>query len=150
MKRRTDEEFISAGGGLCVFQFESGFLARWSASPIGLAQSFQAGRLVATAPCARDQAQQFEGGHHSDAEALIGELVEAGMKVRRAYTARFEQDEDGWWCMTAACGEHGTAITQGQTIEEAKTRTRDSIACLLDVEEDAFDVVEQVVSVEPM
>ncbi len=66
------------------------------------------------------------------------------MSTRPTFTARDEPDEAGVWCMTADCGEHGTALTQGRTLDEARARTREAIACLLDVEEDAFDVAEQI------
>jgi predicted RNase H-like HicB family nuclease len=70
--------------------------------------------------------------------------------MRPTYTARYEPDEDGWWCMTADCGEHGSANTQGSTLDEARARAREAIACLLDVPEDSFDIVEELASVEPM
>ena len=48
-----------------------------------------------------------------------------------AYTAIFESGEDGWW--VASCLEMPEAITQGETIEEARENLRDAIQLLLEV-----------------
>jgi predicted RNase H-like HicB family nuclease len=47
------------------------------------------------------------------------------------YTAIYEQGEDGWW--VASCLEMPEAITQGETIEEARKNLRDAIQLLLEV-----------------
>ena len=47
------------------------------------------------------------------------------------YTAIFERGEDGWW--VASCLEMPEAITQGETIEEARENIRDAIQLLLEV-----------------
>ena len=47
------------------------------------------------------------------------------------YTAIYEQGEDGWW--VASCLEMPEAITQGETIEEARENLRDAIQLLLEV-----------------
>lgn len=47
------------------------------------------------------------------------------------YTAIFERGEDGWW--VASCVEMPEAITQGETIEEARENLKDAIQLLLEV-----------------
>jgi predicted RNase H-like HicB family nuclease len=47
------------------------------------------------------------------------------------YTAIFEHGEDGWW--VASCLEIPEAITQGETIEEARENLKDAIQLLLEV-----------------
>ncbi len=47
------------------------------------------------------------------------------------YTAIFEHGEDGWW--VASCLEMPEAITQGETIEEARANLKDAIQLLLEV-----------------
>ena len=47
------------------------------------------------------------------------------------YTAIFERGEDGWW--VASCLEIPEAITQGETIEEARENLKDAIQLVLEV-----------------
>lgn len=47
------------------------------------------------------------------------------------YTAIFERGEDGWW--VARCLEMPEAITQGETIDEARENLKDAIHLLLEV-----------------
>jgi predicted RNase H-like HicB family nuclease len=47
------------------------------------------------------------------------------------YTAIYERGEDGWW--VASCLEMPEAITQGETIEEARGNLKDAIQLLLEV-----------------
>ena len=47
------------------------------------------------------------------------------------YTAIFERGVDGWW--VASCLEMPEAITQGDTIEEARENLKDAIQLLLEV-----------------
>lgn len=47
------------------------------------------------------------------------------------YTAVFERGEDGWW--VASCLEIPEAITQGETIEEARENLKDAIQLVLEV-----------------
>ena len=47
------------------------------------------------------------------------------------YTAVFERGENGWW--VASCLEMPEAITQGETIEEARENLKDAIHLLLEV-----------------
>lgn len=47
------------------------------------------------------------------------------------YTAIFEHGEDGWW--VASCLKIPEAITQGETIEEARENLKDAIQLLLEV-----------------
>ena len=47
------------------------------------------------------------------------------------YTAIYERGEDGWW--VASCLEMPEAITQGETIEEARENLKDAIQLLLEV-----------------
>lgn len=47
------------------------------------------------------------------------------------YTAIFERGEDGWW--VASCLEVPEAITQGETIEEARENLKDAIQLVLEV-----------------
>jgi predicted RNase H-like HicB family nuclease len=41
------------------------------------------------------------------------------------YTAIYERGEDGWW--VASCLEMPEAITQGETIDEARDNLKDAI-----------------------
>lgn len=47
------------------------------------------------------------------------------------FTAIFEHGEDGWW--VATCPEVPGAITQGETIEEARVNLKDVIELVLEV-----------------
>jgi predicted RNase H-like HicB family nuclease len=47
------------------------------------------------------------------------------------YTAVFERGEDGWW--VASCLEIPEAITQGETIEEARENLKDAIQLVIEV-----------------
>ncbi len=47
------------------------------------------------------------------------------------YTAVFERGEDGWW--VASCLEVPEAITQGETMEEARENLKDAIQLVLEV-----------------
>ena len=47
------------------------------------------------------------------------------------YTAIYERGEDGWW--VASCLEMRKAITQGETIDEARDNLKDAIQLLLEV-----------------
>ena len=47
------------------------------------------------------------------------------------YTAIYERGEDGWWI--ASCLEMPEAITQGETIKEARENLKDAIQLLLEV-----------------
>lgn len=47
------------------------------------------------------------------------------------YTAVFERGEDGWW--VASCLEVPEAVTQGETIEEARENLKDAIQLILEV-----------------
>jgi predicted RNase H-like HicB family nuclease len=46
------------------------------------------------------------------------------------YTAIYERGEDGWW--VASCLEMPEAITQGETIDEARDNLKDAIQLLLE------------------
>ncbi|MEW6636876.1 MAG: type II toxin-antitoxin system HicB family antitoxin [Actinomycetota bacterium] len=52
-------------------------------------------------------------------------------KTHGTFTAIFERGEDGWW--VATCPEVPGAITQGQTIEEARENLKDAIELMLEV-----------------
>ena len=47
------------------------------------------------------------------------------------YTVIFERGEGGWW--VASCLEMPEAITQGETLEEARKIFKDAIRLLLEV-----------------
>lgn len=47
------------------------------------------------------------------------------------YTAIFERGDDGWW--VASCLEIPEAITQGETMEEARENLKDAIQLVLEV-----------------
>jgi len=52
------------------------------------------------------------------------------------FTALFERGDQGWW--VATCPEVPGAITQGQTVEEARENLKDAIHLMLeDMREDA-------------
>ncbi len=46
------------------------------------------------------------------------------------FTAVFERGEDGWW--VASCVEIPEAITQGETMEEARENLKDAVRLLLE------------------
>ncbi|MGH3086532.1 MAG: type II toxin-antitoxin system HicB family antitoxin [Rubrobacteraceae bacterium] len=46
------------------------------------------------------------------------------------FTAVFERGEDGWW--VAGCVEIPEAITQGETLEEARENLKDAIRLVLE------------------
>jgi len=52
-------------------------------------------------------------------------------KTHGSFTAIFERGEGGWW--VATCPEVPGAITQGETIEEARENLRDAIELMLEV-----------------
>jgi predicted RNase H-like HicB family nuclease len=70
-------------------------------------------------------------------------LVE--VMAKRAYTARYERDENNYWSVVVDCGAKGTAISDGQTLPKARRRIRQSVALLLDAPEDSFKIVDEVV-----
>jgi predicted RNase H-like HicB family nuclease len=47
------------------------------------------------------------------------------------YTAVFERGKDGWW--VASCLEIPEAITQGETIEEARENLKDAIQLVIEL-----------------
>lgn len=63
--------------------------------------------------------------------------------ARKAYTARFERDEDNYWSVTVQVAAKRVAISDGQTLPTARRRIRQAVALLLDVDESAFDLVEE-------
>jgi predicted RNase H-like HicB family nuclease len=55
----------------------------------------------------------------------------ATMKTKaKAYLARYERDEAGWWVATI---QGKPAQSQGRTLEQARERVREALAALLDV-----------------
>jgi predicted RNase H-like HicB family nuclease len=66
------------------------------------------------------------------------------MAKRKTFTARFELDENSYWSVVAELGPNKSAISDGQTLPKARRRIRQSIALLLDTDEDAFDVREEI------
>lgn len=54
----------------------------------------------------------------------------------RTFTAVFEQDED-WW--VAWCEEVPGAVTQGETIDEARENLKEAIQLVLDVRRELAD-----------
>lgn len=66
------------------------------------------------------------------------------MAKKKTYTARFELDENGYWAVVATLGVAKSAISDGQTLPKARRRIRQSIALLLDVDEHAFEVREEI------
>ena len=67
------------------------------------------------------------------------------MARRKTYTARFELDDDGYWSVVADLGAGKAAISDGQTLPKARRRIRQSIALLLDSDdEQSFDVREEI------
>ncbi len=47
------------------------------------------------------------------------------MRALRAYTVRYERDEDGWWVATVK--EVAGCHTQGRTIDQARRRIREAL-----------------------
>jgi predicted RNase H-like HicB family nuclease len=67
------------------------------------------------------------------------------MAKRKTFTARFELDENGYWSVVAELTAGKSAISDGQTLPKARRRIRQSIALLLDVDdENGFDVHEEI------
>ena len=52
-------------------------------------------------------------------------------KSRGSFTAIFERGKNGWW--VATCPEVPAAITQGETVEEARENLKDAIELVLEV-----------------
>lgn len=64
--------------------------------------------------------------------SLVSELQTAPLESDTAtYTATFELGEDGWWA--AQIVEVPEAISQGRTIDEARTNVADALALALDL-----------------
>lgn len=60
-------------------------------------------------------------------------------KNEKRYTAVFEPaGAPGWWTVTVA-GVAG-CVSQGRSIAQARTRIREALALVLDVDEDAFEL----------
>src|SRR5215210_7918754 len=73
-----------------------------------------------------------------DPEVLNGDLVFAGTRVPvknlvdyLAAGTAWTHGEDGWW--VASCLEMPEALTQGESIEEARENLKDAIQFLLEV-----------------
>lgn len=67
------------------------------------------------------------------------------MAKRKTYTARYERDENDYWAVSADLGRGAVAVSDGQTLPKARKRIRIAIGVLLDVDEDSFDVIDDVV-----
>ncbi len=63
-------------------------------------------------------------------------------RARPTYVVVYEQDHTGWWFVSAPDlpGSH----TQGRTLARARARIREAIALCLDVDEEDFDLVDEV------
>lgn len=66
------------------------------------------------------------------------------MAKRKTFAARFELDEHGYWAVVAEVAPGKSAISDGQTLPKARRRIRQAIALLLNVDEKAFDVREEL------
>lgn len=66
------------------------------------------------------------------------------MAKRQTVTAHFEIDQDRYWYVVAELGAGKAAISDGQTLPKARRRIRQAIALLLNVNESAFDVREEI------
>src|SRR5688500_16235635 len=67
------------------------------------------------------------------------------MARRQEYVARFERDENNHWSVVAECAPKKIAFSDGHSLPKARKRIRQSIAGLMQVPEDSFDIVEDVV-----
>jgi predicted RNase H-like HicB family nuclease len=65
------------------------------------------------------------------------------MAKRKVYTAQFELDENGYWAVVADLGPGKSAISDGQNLPKARRRIRQSIALLLEIDEQSFDIHEE-------
>jgi predicted RNase H-like HicB family nuclease len=62
----------------------------------------------------------------------------------KRYRVTYERDEDGYWTAVAKVTPLRSAISDGQTLPKARRRIRQSLALLLDVPEDSFEIVDHV------
>lgn len=61
------------------------------------------------------------------------------MSTRATYTARCRREPNGWWFIEVPGVEGG--YTQARSLDQAEHMVRDLLALLLEVPEDAFDVI---------
>jgi ribosome-binding protein aMBF1 (putative translation factor) len=62
------------------------------------------------------------------------------------YVASFEHDEDeGFWNVSVQVGKHESAFSYGRTFTKAAVNIRESLAALLDVDEDSFALEYEIV-----
>jgi excisionase family DNA binding protein len=71
--------------------------------------------------------RRAEVKHTPNAEGPAGPETSA---AESGFTVAFRQIEDGWWF--ARCMEVPEAITQGETLEEARENIRDAIELILE------------------
>lgn len=62
-------------------------------------------------------------------------------KTRKAYLARYERDEAGWWVATI---KGMPAQSQGRTIEQARERVREALAVLLDIDPSRLTISDDI------
>jgi len=62
--------------------------------------------------------------------------------TKPTYTAVFEMDHTGWWYVSVP--ELPGCHSQGRTLARARERIREAVALWLDVDEEAFDLAEDV------
>jgi predicted RNase H-like HicB family nuclease len=62
--------------------------------------------------------------------------------TKPTYTAVFEMDHTGWWYVSVP--ELPGCHSQGRTLAKARARIREALGLWLDVDEDAFELVEDI------
>lgn len=63
---------------------------------------------------------------------------------KKIYTAEYELGSDGYWGVVVRVSPKEAAISDGQTLSKARRRIRQSLAALLDVPENSFEIVDDI------
>ncbi len=71
------------------------------------------------------------------------------MNPPHKYTVAYERDADGWWTATIDRAQGASCVTQGRSLDEARTRIREALALHLDIDEAAAARLELVDDIKP-
>ena len=68
--------------------------------------------------------------------------MDSHMRARKKYTVHLELDEDAWW--SAQLVELPECITQGRTLQQARTRIREALSLFIDDAAETVELLEEV------